>query len=64
MDNLPGEGDLKLKVLVHKKNNPMKWGVIPQIIFTTEVLDPKWKRFDPWFNKLFDVVEFPLDGIL
>jgi hypothetical protein len=59
-DNTPYGGDLKFRLTVKEPKKKIREILIPQIIFTTEKLDPKWKDSGASFNGRFDIVEFPL----
>ena len=60
-DERPRGGELKFKILVEEPTkNPVEL-LIPQIIFITEKLNPKWLNFGALFDARFEIVEFPLN---
>lgn len=63
-DNQPYGGDLKFRITVEEPQKKRREILIPQLIFTTEKLDSKWTDFGASFNARFDIVEFPLHGVI
>lgn len=60
--NADGSG-LKFRLTVEESQKKRRDILIPQIIFTTVKLDPKWKESGASFNARFDIIEFPLSGV-
>ena len=60
-DKRPYGGELKFELWVEKPTHEPIELLIPQIIFITEKLNPKWLNFGASFDSRFEVVEFPLN---
>ncbi|MFA5158629.1 MAG: hypothetical protein WC451_05605 [Patescibacteria group bacterium] len=63
-DSTHNGGDLKFRLIVEEPQKKRREILIPQIIFTTEKLDSKWTDFGASFNARFDIIEFPLHGVV
>lgn len=62
-DKRPYGGDLEFRFLVEERGKKKREILIPQIIFTTNELDEKWKAY--WsFNARFEIIQFPLPELV
>ena len=60
-DKRPYGGELKFKIWVEEPTKKPVELLIPQIIFITEKLNPKWLNFGASFDARFEIIEFPLN---
>lgn len=56
-DNRANGGDLIFTVKVERRGQPSVVIDIPNLIFTTEKLNPKWKKHGVSFSDRFNVIE-------